>query len=448
MNNNHKALLSIIVFSILSSFFFIRIYNYPVLGDEGTYYAYGKNLFKGNGYSWQDTHPFAQSNLREPGYPFFIYLLFKLFGVSKGVIQLAQAVLNGFIVGAVYYLASLIFFCRKTALLAAFLTALSPVIAGYSALIASETLSAFCLVSAVLSFLVILRQKKGIVVIAFSVLAGFFFGCLVLTKMTYLPFFPLLCMLLFIALHGKSFRLMAVLNMVVIFLAILSPWLIFNNRVYGNAFFLTNRGGMAMTVKAERLNWTHKEILLSFAYPFSEGLMQKYLPNEYKKVTYNPEDGSVFKAAYDKYDSLISRGYSEMAADRQLRSGSLIKISKHVLKYIILSISDFHYMLYFEGVPLSQFTDFFNRSMRFVINAFFKVYSLLVISFAVKGISILFRVKENIVISAVLFLPVFYTFFIYSAIFGAPRFTFTVIPFIYILASAGICETIKIKMPL
>ena len=44
--------------------------------------------------------------------------------------------------------------------------------------------------------------------------------------------------------------------------------------------------------------------------------------------------------------------------------------------------------------------------------------------FAVKGGFIMFRNKENTVIKAAFLLPIFYTLFIYSAIFGAPRIHF------------------------
>jgi len=412
------------------------------------YYTYGENLYKGNGYSWQEFPPFTQSNLREPGYPFFIYLLFKIFGVSKGVIQIAQAILNGIIVLVVYKLANLIFDKRRIALTAAFLTAASSTIVGYAALVASETLATVYLVLMFLSFLLLLKEKKSSRAIGFSILVGFFCGCLVLTKMTYFLLFPLICLALFVMPIDKFIKHKAVLCMAIIFIGILLPWFSFNNRIYGSQFFLTNRGGIALTVKAQRLDWTPKETLVSFIYPISEGLVQRYFPLEYKKVTYNPVDGSAFKAAYDKYDSLISRGYGEMAADKQLRAGSLSKIRKHILKYVFLSISDFHYMLYFEGLPLSQFTDLFKRETRFALNAFFKLYSLFIMFFAVKGAFIIFRNKENAVIKAVFLLPVLYTLFIYSAIFGAPRFTFTIIPFIYILASVSICELIKIRIAL
>lgn len=448
MNKNYRILFFLCIFSILYSLFFIKIYQYPILGDGHGYYTYGVNLYKGNGYSYQEFPPFSQSNLREPAYPFFIYLLFKIFGISKSVIQTSQAILNGLIILITYSLANIILNDKKKALAAAFLTAVSPTIAGYAALVVSETLATICLMLMFLSFLALLKEKRSLKAIGLSILTGFFCGCLVLTKMAYFMFVPLICLALFLMPIVKFMKYKAGLCIAIIFTGILFPWFLFNNRIYGNPFFLTNRSGIATTVKAERLNWTPKETLISFIYPVSEGLVQRYFPSMYQKVTCNPVDGSVFKAAFDKYDSLISRGYSEMAADKQLRREALHKIKGNILKYLMLSLSDLHFMLYFEGLPLSQFTEFFKREARLAINAFFKIYSLLIIFFAVKGGFIIFRNKENTVIKAAFLLPIFYTLFIYSAIFGAPRYTFLVIPFIYILASVSIYELIKAKMAL
>jgi len=362
---------------------------------------------------------------------------------------MSQAVLNAIIVLLAYILASLILSDNKIALTAAFLTAVSPAIAGYSALVVSETLATVLLMLLLLFFLLLLKEKKSNRVVVFSIFTGLFCGWLVLTKMIYFLFLLVICIVLLIMLTGGLIKkCKAVLPITIVFIGVLLPWFSFNNRVCGNPFFLTNRGGMAVTIKAERLHWTPKEVAVSFLYPVSEGLIERYFPNEYKKVTYNPVDGSVSSIAYDKYDSLISRGYSEMAADKQLRIEALNKIKENPLQYIILSISDFHYMLYFEGLPLSQFTDFFKRGTRMAINAFFKIYSLLVIFFAIKGIFIIMQHKENRSLKIAFLLPVFYTFCIYSAIFGAPRFTFTIIPFIYILASISIYETVKRRIPL
>lgn len=446
INNCRKILLFLCIFSIVYSLLSVKIYRYPILGDERTYYAYGVNLYEGRGYSYQESMPFEQSNLREPGYPFFICWLFKLFGVSKTVIQVSQALLNGIIVAFTYAMAKFIFGDQKKALAAAFLTSISPAIAGYAALIASETLATLLLILSCLAFLMLLKAKKVTKVLGFSALTGLFCACLALTKMVYLPFFLLISAALLILPADKRLKYKSALCIAVIFIIILLPWFLFNKRVYGNPFFLTNRGGITLTIKAERLGWTPKEALVSFVYPVSEWTAQRYFPHEYNKVTYDRLEGSAFKAAYDKYDALISRGYSEMAADKELRSKALSRIEQNFLKYIALSASDFHYMLYFEGLPLAQFTDFFKRQARLAINAFFKVYSLLIIFFAVKGAFIMFGDRKDTAIKAVFLLPVFYTFFMYSAIFGAPRFTFTVIPFIYILASAGIYGLIKARV--
>ena len=450
MDSHYKILFFLCIFSILYSLFFINIYHYPVLGDGGTYYTYGVNLYNGNGYSWQKSPPFSQSNLREPGYPFFIYGVFKVFGISKSVIQISQVILNAIIIIATYSIANLIFADKRLSLISGCLTAVSPTIAGYAAFIFSETLAAACLMLLFVSLFLLFKKQESIHIIILSALTGLFCGCLVLTKMTYclLPLFIGLIILLNPWNLPYKYKYKIVLCIAVTFISVLLPWLVFNNNLYGNPLFLTNRGGITIAAKSERLNWTHREILISFIYPVSEGLVQRFFPDEYKRITYNPVDGSVFKTVFDRYDSLISNGYNEMDADKQLRVEAWKRIKRHFLKYTILSIADFHYMLYFEGLPLSQFTDFFKRETRLAINAFFKIYSLLIIFFAVKGGFIMLRKKENAVIKTAFLLPIFYTFFMYSAIFGAPRFTFTIIPFIYILASVSIYEMIKLRMPL
>lgn len=447
IHNHSRILLFLFIFSILYSILFIKVYEYPISSDE-EYYAYGVNLYKGNGYSYNESSPFRKSNLREPGYPFFLYGLFKIFGVSKSVVQIIQAILNGIIVLVTYKLAGIIFDDKNKALIAAFLTAISPTIAGYAGFILSETLAAVYLMLAFLSFLALLKEKKGDRIIVFSVLTGFLCGCLALTKMAYLLFFPLACLTLLIALPNKFIKYKAVLCAVIVFIGILFPWFSFNNKVYGNPFFLTNRSGLLLTVKEERMNSTPKAILVSFLYPISERAVERYFPNEYRRLIYNQVEGSAYKAAFDKYKSLISRGYSEIAADSKMRQEALSKIKGNILRYVIHSISDFHFMLYFEGLPLSQYSYFFKREIRSSINFFFKIYSLVIIFFAVKGIFIMIKNKENLHLKIAFLTPIIYTFLIYSAIVGAPRLTFLAIPFIYALASAGILEGFKSKAAL
>ena len=151
-------------------------------------------------------------------------------------------------------MANIILNDKKKALAAAFLTAVSPTIAGYAALVVSETLATICLMLMLLSFLALLKEKRSLKAIGLSILTGFFCGCLVLTKMAYFLFAPLICLALFLIPTDKFMKYKADLCIAIIFIGILFPWFSFNNRIYGNPFFLTNRSGIATTVKAERLN--------------------------------------------------------------------------------------------------------------------------------------------------------------------------------------------------
>lgn len=441
MENYDKSVFLLCIFSIVFSLFFINIYDYPIAGDGITYYAYGLNLFKGNGYSYQESHPFLQSNFREPAYPVFISLLFKIFGVSKNAIQIAQAFLNGLIILITYRIAFLVLNNKKTAFIAAFLTALSPTIAGYASLLFSEILACVFLLLLTLFFLMLLKERENKKVIAFSMLTGFFSGCLILTKMTYLLFPFVILSVLFVMPADRLFKGKAILCVSVILISTLLPWLSFNNKIYGNPFFLTNRGGMSLAIGAERLNWKPKEISASFIYAFSETLLKEYFPEENKKVALI----NVQKIIFDKYAALIKNGYGEMAADRELRIDAFKRITSDMPKYIILCLSDFHYLLYFEGLPLSQFTFFFNKLTRGAINLFFKIYSLIIVFFSVKGAFIMFKSKENYFFKIVFLLPVFYTIFMYSMIATVPRFTFTVIPFIYIFLSNYVYKINRVK---
>jgi len=436
MNRNNIAIIIFCILSIVLSLFFRYVYERPIACDELTFYAYGSNLYQGNGYSHSEFPPYVQSNFREPAYPVFIFLLFKIFGASKNVIFIAQSFLNGLIVVVTYYIANLITNNKKIALIAAFLTAISPTITGYAGFVLSETFACLFSVLLALFFLLLFKAREKKKIFIFSVLTGFFAGCLILAKMTYF-FYPILIYLVLLMMPiNRFFKQMAILCISVVLISILLPWFSFNNKNYGNPFFLTNRGGLALSIKAERLDWEPKDIAASFAFSFSKTLLERYFPKEYERVAEVPVEKKVF----DKYASFINRGYGELASDKQLRVDALNKIKGNVFKYIILSVVDFQYMFYFEGLPLSQFTYFFKPAISGAINLFFKIYSLIVIFLFFKGVFIMLKNKDNYFLKMVFLLPVFYTFFMYSAIFAVPRFIFPAIPFIYILSSIGICE--------
>jgi 4-amino-4-deoxy-L-arabinose transferase-like glycosyltransferase len=436
INNHYKILLLLCVFSMALSVFLIKAYDPPIVCDRLMYYTYGANLYKGNGYSCQAAAPYLQSNFREPAYPVFIFLLFKIFGISSNAIQFAQVLLNGLIIAVTYCIANIVLNNRKTAILAALLTAISPSITGYAAFVLSETLACLFLSLLLLFFLMLLKEREDKKVVILSSLTGLFCGCLILTKMAYFLFPALLFLALLVIPSERPFKGKAILCISVVLISVLSPWLAFNKTVYGNRFFLTNRGGASIAIKAQRLNWNSKDIAASFIYGFSERLLEKISPEEYKIIA----GKNVERVVFDKYALLIKNGYSEMEADKELRLDGLNKIKGHILKYAVLSVSDLYYMLYFEGAPLSQFTEFFEKTTRGAINLFFKIYSLVFIFFSVKGVLAILRNKENYFLKAALLLPVFYTFFIYPAIFSVPRFTFIIIPFIYILSSAGLSD--------
>jgi len=108
----------------------------PVAGDSAQYDTIAWNLASGAGFSLE---PGIPTSVRAPGYPFFLACVCSLFGHSLLAAVLAQA-LAGALVCLLVYDISKKLFDDRTAILAAWLTALFPVLIVYSGILLSETL--------------------------------------------------------------------------------------------------------------------------------------------------------------------------------------------------------------------------------------------------------------------------------------------------------------------
>lgn len=80
----YKIILLIIV-AFLINVFFIKINNnfFPnkITNDGTIYHNYAVNIINGNGYSFSNNYPYIESYYREPGYPYFIATVYKLYEI-------------------------------------------------------------------------------------------------------------------------------------------------------------------------------------------------------------------------------------------------------------------------------------------------------------------------------------------------------------------------------
>ena len=112
-----------------------------IAGDAEGYWELARKLTAGEGFSLYE--PPRQVH-RMPGFPLLLALSMKLFGESPFAARCLLAVIGTAACGAVYLLGRRLF-DERVALIACGLTAISPVMAGFSVLLLSETLFALTL---------------------------------------------------------------------------------------------------------------------------------------------------------------------------------------------------------------------------------------------------------------------------------------------------------------
>ena len=112
-----------------------------IAGDAEGYWELARKLTAGKGFSLYE--PPRQVH-RMPGFPLLLALSMKLFGESPFAARCLLAVIGTAACGAVYLLGRRLF-DERVALIACGLTAISPVMAGFSVLLLSETLFALTL---------------------------------------------------------------------------------------------------------------------------------------------------------------------------------------------------------------------------------------------------------------------------------------------------------------
>jgi len=166
---------------------------------------------------------------RVPGYPLFLAFSF-MFYDSYTFIYMIQICLS-LAAFAMLYKICKYFFGNTAALIFLIILILTPVYVAYSTQIMSDTLGIFLLVSIVYLFLF----KRNIPLIA--ALSGFS----LLVRSQYLFLVPILCLFL---LYKKQYKKLAFF--VIIFLAVLSPWIIRNYIVFDAFIPLSAQSGEAL----------------------------------------------------------------------------------------------------------------------------------------------------------------------------------------------------------
>ena len=208
------------------------VVDHPLRADAGEYFSYAWNLRNHGVYSsarptGEIGTPPAPDKVRSPGYPLFLLAVGNPEPSEQYLhrVSLVQALLG---VGSVWliYLIAASFLPRGLALVAGLLTALSPHLTMTSAYLLTEAPFTFLLLAGTLATIRAASSLQP----RTAALAGLLWGACALVRPT-VQFLPLLFLLLAVALPAlRRFRRPALVSLLV-FCAVLAPWVIRNATV-------------------------------------------------------------------------------------------------------------------------------------------------------------------------------------------------------------------------
>ncbi len=340
---NHVFTVAILAF--IASGIFVAMSPLSTPGPDAIQYdRLGFNLASGNGFSLSETSPFSPTMAREPAYPAFLAVIYRIFGHNTAFVFFMQILLHSATAVLAYYLAKGIF-SETAALWSGIMTALFPTLSNMPAYLLSETFFTFVLSLGIFIYGVALMKKNILV----FVLAGAVFAVAALTKVasTALPL-TIVAVTALTSMSGKidlRRQALGLICFLAVFSLTLSTWVVRNHFVFGD-YSLTLRGGEALWSRAEKLDDSPKEILTTACFSISEFLGNKIFPGASER----PER-YLFKD-FDKAGELragyVKKGLSGPAIDAIFRNEAMVKIKKMPVKYAAYT--------FIEGIKMASFS--------------------------------------------------------------------------------------------
>lgn len=256
ISSMRKMLLTIFLVSLVTSIFFVFFSNkYP--GNYSGYQIHARNLLLGNGLSLAWFAPYQPDFYRAPGYSFFLYFIYKLFGINNFIVKLIQTVMNNLFCVGIFYLSKKVF-GKKIAFYSALAAAIYPFSAFFAAVIVSEVFSAFLLIFSILVFQKGMESSRKM----YFMLSGLILGWGILTRPVLSGFLIFMSVGYLINPKCKS----VLMNLVVFYLSTLliwTPWIMRNYFLSGEFIPLTIEGGEMLYMSSAKDKFYAKSLVES-----------------------------------------------------------------------------------------------------------------------------------------------------------------------------------------
>ena len=199
-------------------------------GDSPGYMILAKNFVEHSTFSLNNASPYTPSNIRTPGYPLFLALIYLIFHSFVPAIFFG-AIISAFAAPLIYLIAKEVFE-EKIAFVAAILTAIEPMGLFLGVSIVTEGIFTVVLFLAVYCFIIYIKygDTKNIWI------SGFLFGIATLIRPIMFYFWPLAVPLIIYKAKSYGWRLAVKKSLIFAFafFIVLSPWLIRNKISVGS----------------------------------------------------------------------------------------------------------------------------------------------------------------------------------------------------------------------
>ncbi|MFH1541431.1 MAG: glycosyltransferase family 39 protein [Elusimicrobiota bacterium] len=348
MKNNTKTLLLILFVSFILRIGYIFIFPQEKIltNDQIGYDAIAYNLITGNGFSIK---PHIPTPIRPPVYPFFLSLIYFIFGHSYIMVRVFQAILDALTCVILYYLAKEIF-DERIANLSAWLIAFYPVLIVYTGLLLSETLFTFLFIVSIFLFIKWFQKTK----IVYFIGCGIFLGFATLTRPVTI-LFPFVVLLSIIIIGRKNYlqRFIQWFIFLIAFILIVLPWSIRNYRLFetiepcsigiGGGLFIAGNMASGLTY-----NESFEKILkLSENYPEQEIFISKRSPDIEREKKCKQEGIKLIRANFKNYILLLIK---RLPRFWWTSHSSIFGVDKSISEY--LSEKNYFYIFIRSGLLL------------------------------------------------------------------------------------------------
>ena len=239
-----RTRLAVVLIALLHAAFFI-VYQRPdwdvAWSDQGGYQQLGAAMASSGEFTrYPDSPTFIPEVIRTPGYPAFVAVIYRLFGVSTLPVAIAQAFVFVLICCLVYALAARLA-GHRAATVAAFMTALFPPLPYYGALVLTEVWTTFVLMAAMLVCLRAIQSGRT----RDFLIAGLLFSCTTIVRPAFilLPFGLAAAMPILVPPERNRRRIGQWAALAIVAGITMVPWFTYNY-VYLGRFTLSPAGGV------------------------------------------------------------------------------------------------------------------------------------------------------------------------------------------------------------